>query len=414
MDIKDKLTLKFHLLFGLILLSFSNYSQNAITIGKTSKIHSELLNEDRKLEIYLPKNYEKSDRTYPVLYLLDSFYNFSHAVGTVEYLFLNELIPEMIIVGIKNTRRNRDLTPDSPELSKKNRERLGLTGGADKFMAFLDKELIPYVEQTYKAAPYKVIVGHSLGGLFNVYTFFKKPELFDAYLTISPSLWYPNELIAQEFKNVFTDSLKPNRTFYLSLANENSGNMRGNVLKLSGEFKNYINANKEANLRFKYDPMPKESHSSIGLPSIYFGLRFIFKPTQYEVPKTKEEIMAQGGPDKAIEKTIKYLDQLSEKFGFEVTNKYALNNLGYAFLKIEEFKEYSINAFKANMEAHPNSYDVYSDLGSAYEELGELQKAKHNYLEALRLIKETEDPEWEFYQSDLDNLEKKIKTKTRN
>ncbi|WP_303317795.1 alpha/beta hydrolase-fold protein [Flavivirga abyssicola] len=403
--------MKYILLIGLILLNFSGHSQNAIIIGETTTIHSEILDEDRMLEIYLPKNYEESDKTYPVLYLLDSYYNFSHAVGSVEYLYLNELIPKMIIVGIRNTRRNRDLTPDSPELSKKHRERMGLTGGADKFIAFLDKELIPYVEQTYKAAPYKIIVGHSLGGLFNVYTFFKKPELFNAYLTISPSLWYPNELNSQEFESIFTDHLEPNRTFYLTLANENSGNMRGNILKLSGEFKNYINAHKETGLRFRYDPMPEESHGSVGLPSIYNGLRFIFKPTQYEIPKTKEEVMQQGGPDDAIEKVITYFSQLSEKYGYEVTNEYALTNLGYAFLRIEDLNEYSVNAFKANVDANPNSHDAYSNLGMAYEKLGKLQKAKDSYEKALKMIKKTEDPEWEFYQADLDNLEKKIKAK---
>lgn len=406
--------MKFNLLIGFILFTFSTYSQNAITIGTKTIIHSEILNEDRILEIHLPKGYEKSDKSYPILYLLDSFYNFSHAVGTVEYLYLNELIPEMIIVGIRNTKRNRDLTPDSPEVSKKDRERMGIIGGADNFMAFFEKELIPHVEKTYKAAPYKVIVGHSLGGLFNVYSFFKKPNLFNAYLTISPSLWYPNEVISQEFENVLKNPSELSEAFYMTLANENSRTMRGNVLKLSGEFENYINVHKDTGLRFKYDPMPEESHGSIGLPSIYFGLRFIFQPTQYKIPKTKEEIMAQGGPDSAIEKVITYFNLLSEKYGFEVTNEYALNDLGYAFQKIEEFKEYSITVFKANIEAHPDSYKAYSSLGSAYEKLGQLQKAKHNYQIALRLIKETEDPEWEFSQADLDNLEKKIKAKDGN
>lgn len=402
--------MKFNLLIVFILLTFSTYSQNTITIGKTTTFHSEILNEDRILEIHLPKNYEES-KTYPVLYLLDSYFNFSHAVGTVEYLYLNRLIPEMIIIGIKNTNRNRDLTPNSPELSKEERERLKTTGGADNFIAFFEKELIPFVERTYNASPYKVIVGHSLGGLFNVYTFFKKPNLFNAYLTISPSLWYPSELISQEFGNVFNNPSELSETFYMTLANENKGTMRGNVLKLSGEFENYKNVHKDTGLRFKYDPMPEESHGSIGLPSIYFGLRFIFEPTQYKIPKTKEEIMAQGGPDSAIEKAITYFNLLSEKYGFEVTNEYSLVDLGYTFLKIEEFKEYSVNAFKLNVEAHPNSFDAYSTLGMAYEELGELQKAKYNYEKALRLVKEIENPEWEFYQADLDNLEKKIKAK---
>jgi len=406
--------MKFNLLIGLIILSFSSYSQNAITIGKTETIHSKILKEDRILEIHMPKGYEESDKTYPVLYLLDSFYNFSHAVGSVEYLQLNRLIPDMIVVGIRNTNRNRDLSPNSPELSTEELERMGTTGEANNFMAFLEKELIPHVEKTYKAAPYRVIVGHSRGGLFNVYTFFKKPELFDAYLTISPSLWYQNELITRKFENVFNNPSKLSATFYMTLANENKGNMRGNVLKLSGEFNNYINAHKEADLRFKYEPMPDESHGTIGLPSIYSGLRFIFEPTKYEIPRTKEEIMVEGGPEAAIEKAVTYFDELSVKYGFIVTNEYALTDLGFAFLRFEELKEYSVNAFKANVEAHPDSYDAYSTLGIAYEELGELQKAKGNYEKAWRLVKETENPEWEFYKARLGNLEKKIEAEAAN
>lgn len=127
----------------------------------------------------------ESNKTYPVLYLLDSPYNFLHTVGSVEYLQLNRLIPEIIVVGIRNTHRNRDLSPASPELSTEERERMGTPGEAHNFIAFFEKELIPHVKKTYKAAPYRVIVGHSRGGLFNVYTFFKKPDLIDAYLTIS-------------------------------------------------------------------------------------------------------------------------------------------------------------------------------------------------------------------------------------
>ncbi|UJH90900.1 tetratricopeptide repeat protein [Antarcticibacterium sp. 1MA-6-2] len=403
--------MKFSLLFTFILFSFSSYSQKDIKIGKTETIYSELLKEDRILEIHLPKNYGDSDKTYPVLYLLDSYYNFSHAVGSVEYLQLNRLIPERIIVGIRNTRRTRDLTPESPELSAEERKRMGTTGGALNFMAFLEKELIPHVENNYKAATHRIIVGHSLGGLFNVYTFFKNPQLFDAYLTISPSLWFPNELISTNFEDVFTTPSKLSGTFYMTLANENKGNMRGNVLKLSGEFNNYINAHKEADLSFKYEPMPEESHGSIGLPSIYFGLRYIFEPIQYEIPRTKEEILAQGGPDAAISKAVTYFEDLSTKYRFEVTNEYALTDLGYAFLRLEDLKEYSVNAFKANVEAHPESFDAYSNLGMAYEELGDLQKAKTNYEKVLRLVLKTEDPEWEFYKTDLDNVEKKIAAK---
>lgn len=404
--------MKFKLLLYLVFLGLSGYSQEEIVIGKTSALYSEILTEERPLDIHLPDGYEESDKAYPVLFLLDSHYNFKHAVGTVEYLNLNRIIPQMIIVGIRNTNRNRDLSPPSPELDQTEKERLGLTGAADNFMAFIEKELMPHIKENYKAAPYEVIVGHSLGGLFSNYIFLKNPNLFDAYITISPSLWYPNETISQDFEKAFADQSDLSAAFYMSLADENKGTMRGDVLKLSGKFHNYMNAHPEADLRFKYEPMPEESHGSIGLPSIYFGLKFIFEPIQYEIPRTKEEILVQGGPEGAINKAMDYFQQLSEKYGFEVTNEYALIDLGYAFLRLDEFKEDSVKAFKLNAEEHPNSYDAYSTLGMAYEELGEFQKAKTNYEKALELVMQTDNPEWEFYQADLDNINKKIQGET--
>ncbi|WP_257710719.1 alpha/beta hydrolase-fold protein [Gramella sp. MT6] len=403
--------MKFNLLFTLILLCFSGYGQQDIVIGQSVNIHSEILDENRKLDIYLPEDYEESDKTYPVLYLLDSDYNFKHAVGTAEYLYRNRRIPQMIIVGIRNTHRNRDLSPDSPELSQEERDRMGVAGAADNFMTFIDKELIPHIMENYKAAPYEIIVGHSRGGLFNTYTFFKQPGLFDAYLTISPSLWYPNKVISKEFEEVFKPS-DLSATFYMTLADEKKGTMRGDVLKLSGKFHNYINAHPEADLRFKYEPMPEESHGSIGLPSIYHGLKYIFEPTQYEAPETKEKIIAQGGPQGALDKAVAYFEQLSEKYGFEVTNEYALIDLGYNFLSVDEFKEDSVKAFKLNVEEHPDSYDAYSTLGMAYEELGEFEKAKPNYEKALRMVKETGNFEWEFYQADLERVEEKLQKET--
>ncbi|MGC1205231.1 MAG: alpha/beta hydrolase-fold protein [Flavobacteriaceae bacterium] len=406
--------MKFNLLIGLILLSFSSYSQNEITIGKTLKIHSEILNEDRNLEIYLPKSYEKSDKTYPVLYLLDSYLNFRHAVASAEFLNFDDRIPEMIIVGIKNTHRNRDLSPESPNLDQKERERLGTVGGADNFITFIEKELMPHIEGKFRTAPYKIISGHSLGGLFNVYTFFKHPELFNAYITISPSLWYPNDIISKGLDDLFPNPSIMNQTFYMTLANEISGNMRGNVIKLSGEFENYINTHKDTELRFKYNPMPEESHLSVGLPSLFFGLRYIFEPTKYKRLETKEAITAQGGPKKAIENIITYFNKLSKTYGFEVSNENALIDLGFDLLKIEDLKPHALEAFKENLKAHPDSFNAYSLLGMAYEKLGYLHKAKDNYEIALNMVMKTDDPEWEFYKADVVKIDKKIKAKTDN
>lgn len=404
--------MRFQLLIVFFLCCFSAVAQEDIIIGKTSHLYSEILQEDRILEIHLPKNYDKDpDKTYPVLYLLDSYFNFSHAVGTVDYLYLNRLIPEMIIVGVRNTNRNRDLSPESPDLSQEEQDRLGLTGQADDFMAFLEQELIPYIRSVYRAAPYEVLTGHSLGGLFSTYTFFKNPKLFDAYITISPSLWYHNDLISKEFEEVFEDLSDLSASFYLTIASENKGTMRGDTYKLSGRFMNYINKHEKADLRFHFEPMPEETHQSTGLPALFNGLRFVFAPTQYEIPRTREEIIGNGGPEQVIQDVQKYFEKLTEKYGFQVDDQETLIDLGFALMRLDDFKEDAIKAFGANVAAHPESFDAYSTLGMAYEQVQQLQKAKENYEMALKLVKRTENPEWEFYQADLDRVNRKIANK---
>ena len=397
--------------FLLVLLFFgiTATAQNDISIGHTESLYSELMQEERKLDIHLPQNYDTTKKTYPVLYLLDSYYNFKHVVGTVEYLILNRKIPDLIIVGIRNTNRARDLTPDASEIGEYHQKRLGTTAGADAFLSFIEKELIPHIEKNYRASPYRILEGHSLGGLFSVYTIFQKPELFSSHVIISPSLWYTNKTIEQALEDVFPDPAPlKNTSYYVSLATENGGTMRGNIYKLNGEFANYSNAHKDANIRYKYESMPLESHGSLGLPSTFFGLRYIFEPTQYEVPSTPEAIKAQGGPQQALTKTLAYFDQLSEQYGFEVTNEYALIDLGYKFIKIEEYKPYAVEVFTENVKAHPNSFDAHSTLGMAYEEMDDLLKAKEHYEKALELVLATGDPEWTFYQIDLDNINQKI------
>lgn len=398
--------MKYKLLLAVILISFLGYSQQNIQIGVTGSIHSRILNEDRMLDIHLPKDYGKSQKTYPVLFLLDSYYNFEHAVGTVNYLILNELIPEMIIVGVRNTRRNRDFTPQSNNLKTSDVHRLPNRGGANQFIGFLSKELIPFVDKTYRAAPYRILVGHSLGGLFNTYSFFKEPELFNAYLTISPSLWYLNDLLKKDLDQILKDQKDFRSKFYLTIANE-GGVMLGNTYKLVGKFKSYIAEHEEVDLKFEFDPMFEQTHGSIGLPAIFNGLKFIFNDLQYEVPSNKENIMAQGGPFLVIKKIQDYYIELSKLYGFKISDERAMSQIGFTFLKVDDFQEAALQVFKTNTLNYPESFNAYRNLGQAYEETGNIEMARINYTKALKLIKLTGDPEWEFFQNDLENLNSK-------
>ncbi len=172
--------------------------------------------------IYTPPHYARSNQHYPVLYLLDAEAQFYQAAATLQFLGSdNGRIPEMILVGITNTRRIRDLTPTTqdPEQRKHHPD----AGGADAFLKFLTDELTPWVNARYRTQPYRILVGHSLGGLFAVHALLVRPDSFQAYLAVSPSLWWDAQATVTEAKTALGTIPVGPHALYLSWgANEHT------------------------------------------------------------------------------------------------------------------------------------------------------------------------------------------------
>lgn len=190
----------------MMVLSAQCFSQNAakferraaFSIGETIEIYSTILNENRVLNIYLPNGYSPdSTKTYPVIYLLDGSEDedFIHISGLVQFgsfPWIN-MIPETIVVGIANVDRKRDFT--YPTSVKKDKKDFPTTGGSEAFINFIEMELQPFIEAIYLVNETKTIIGQSLGGLLATEILFKKPDLFDNYIIISPSLWWDEEAL---------------------------------------------------------------------------------------------------------------------------------------------------------------------------------------------------------------------------
>lgn len=178
------------LLFLLVSISLNGQNKPFI-IGETVTLNSTELGEERTLNIYLPDGYSKdSAATYPVIYLLDGSANedFLHTAGLVQFLVMIGRMPPTIVVGIANIDRKRDFTfPTTIESDKK---AFPTTGGSAKFIAFIEKELQPYIEKNYKLNGVKAIIGQSLGGLLATQILAEKPQLFNCYIIVSPSLWW--------------------------------------------------------------------------------------------------------------------------------------------------------------------------------------------------------------------------------
>jgi predicted alpha/beta superfamily hydrolase len=160
--------MKRYLLLALAsLVTFTSIAQtdnNKIVIGKIDSVNSTVLKENRKIWVYLPNTEPNNKQRYPVLYLLDGEGHFQSVAGMIQQLSQvngNTILPEMIVVGIPNTDRTRDLTPthivsDLPMMDSgfsKN------TGGGENFAAFMEKELIPYIDSKYQTQPFRLLVG---------------------------------------------------------------------------------------------------------------------------------------------------------------------------------------------------------------------------------------------------------------
>jgi predicted alpha/beta superfamily hydrolase len=252
----------------LILFSFScsnGFCQDSITtinIGYSIKFKSKVLNEDRMLFIYLPDSYEEPQKSYPVLYLLDAETNFKYTCGIVDLLSRSSIIPEMIIVGLPNTDRMRDLTPTYDK-------KFNIGGGAENFLAFLKEELIPFIDQNYKTQSFRILNGHSIGGLFTMYAFISDTLLFNSYIVTSPSMYWDDKIMLSKIETFLKTSPLLQKKLYITLANE-------------GEFMNVKETievfKKEApdGLKWKFKQDTTETHEISPLKSTYDGLRFIY------------------------------------------------------------------------------------------------------------------------------------------
>ncbi|MDC9723789.1 MAG: alpha/beta hydrolase-fold protein [Urechidicola sp.] len=171
-------------------------SSTPLTIGKTVEIYSTILNEDRVLNIYLPHGYFKDSlKEYPVIFLLDGSIDedFIHIAGVVQFGSFSwiNMLPESIVVGISNIDRKRDFTFHTND--KGYTKEFPTTGHSAPFIEFIEKELQPFIKSNYKTNNIKTLIGQSLGGLLATEILFKKPDLFDNYIIVSPSLWWDNE-----------------------------------------------------------------------------------------------------------------------------------------------------------------------------------------------------------------------------
>lgn len=242
-------------------------------LGVVDKIESAQLSETRTLNIYLPDSYSKNAaEKYPVIYLLDGSADedFIHITGLVQFLTMIGAMPNSIVVGIGNVDRKRDFT--FPTRNGEDLKKYPTTGHSDKFIAFIEKELQPYIEKNYRVSTERTIIGQSLGGLLATEILLKKPELFDNYVIVSPSLWWDAESLLSKAPELLKNTTSRPLKVYVSVGTEGK-QMEDDAAALVQDLK----AAGDKNMKIGFVPLPEEDHLTILHNSAYKALMLLNK-----------------------------------------------------------------------------------------------------------------------------------------
>jgi uncharacterized protein len=364
-------------------------TDNRISFGTTEIIHSSILDEDREIWVYVPKSILAGSKTrYPVMYLLDGSDFFHSMTGITSYLSAVGKMPEMIVVGIISKDRGGDFTPTRSMFGRNGAVDADFrnSGRGEKFTAFIEKELIPLINARFNTAPYRMFVGHSLGGLAVLHALVNHPTLFTSYVAIDPSVWWDNLLITKQAQKVFTQNEYSNKSLYYAVSNTMEKGMDTvRVIKdtvyANGNVRNHFQfreiLRKSKTLQWAWKFYPEDNHASVPLISQYDALRHIFK--KYEPGKDLKD------PTITVEYVKDHYRTVSSMMKYTVLpSEGTVNILGYISMGNKQYEK-AYGFFKMNIDNYPDSPNAYDSMGDYYVETGNKKKAIEAFKKALTL-----------------------------
>lgn len=365
---------RIHLLLASLLMLCCPGVQAAepVVIGQTEGMHSGVLDEDRTYHVSLPASYGwAKDRRYPVLYVLDAAWHFQHTAASVGYLAAHGEIPEMIVVAIDSTKRVRDFTQSDWPAGW-----IG-GGGAANFRRFLGTELIPAIERAYRTDGFRVLSGHSAGGQFALYCLTVEPPLFRAYLALSPSLDWDDNLPQRSLESSF-EATRELKSFVYVARSDDSGRALADYERLVET----LEKRAPKGLRWQSQAYPDETHVSLPLLAQIDGLRQLYAGYRFHDDMLEKGIGYAQAHFQSVSKTVGWDLPVPEE---------VLNSLGYAALERGQIED-ALALFRRNAEANPSSANAHDSLADGYAKGGMWQEALAASTRAAQLAEEQKHP----------------------
>ena len=252
-------------------LAISPKTVTPLVFGETFHLDSKVLRERRTINVHLPPDYATDVTTrYPILVMLDGGVaeDFAHVAGDVDVSIRNEVIRPVIVVGIENIERRRDLV--GPTDVAEEQAAAPHAGGASRFREFLRTELLPYVAAHYRTSGESALIGESLAGLFVIETLLVEPDLFDAYIAIDPSVWWNHQAVVRGAGIAFAGWTAGPKHVVVATSEETE--MEAGVHVLADAIAVHL----PRGLTFDDLALPEEHHSTIFPIAGVRGIRLVF------------------------------------------------------------------------------------------------------------------------------------------
>ena len=336
-----------------------------VSIGTYRILQSKILNEDRMLLVNLPNGYNETTNSYPVLYILyggqpEGY--FAEAVHIVCRLNEATRIPDMIIVGVKNTDRYRDCLPIN---------RNGEPGGADNFLKFFIEELIPFVDKSYRTKDFRILLGPQAGAAFGVYALMENPELFRVNIVTNPFWIRANREYMLTKANDFFGK-EGSLDNFLFMTNNTSGDNEATMEYLR-KFTAIVEEGKKRDFTLILNPLEKREVGIISSPGLKKGLETFFE--EHKFPK---EIQIDGLGD-----LKQYYQNLSQNYGYEVDiPEFTLVRQGDKLEERDKLEEAKI-IFEYVVEKYPHDLNSYARLADLHRRWGNYNLSIKYYEQCL-------------------------------
>jgi predicted alpha/beta superfamily hydrolase len=382
-----------HLLFAFPLMASASSGPEG---GELHTLRSTALGEERLYTVVTPAMYGRSQARYPVLYLTDGDAHIGHARATAEFLALNNLMPEVILVAIPHTNRSRDLTPTPGTADQ--RAALGTSGGGERFLDFIEHELVPAVDARYRTVPVRLYAGHSLGGLLGVHAMLTRPGLFQAVVAASPSLSWDDSLMLREARALKAGGAVGPRSLFVTLGGHEASPQDIDDYK---SFAKVARAIPWPNFDWTWQVLPDDDHSSGVLLAYYYGLRHVFSGWKME------DIHPATLP--SLSTVLTHYQGLSTRWGYRILPPEALlNQLGYDALQRRAIGE-ALELFRFNVASYPDSPNAYDSLGEALERADQVAAARDSYRQAVQLAEKSADPLLTALRAHLETIDQRFR-----